>query len=82
MLIVYSVGSFLLVRPMDQQQKQLAVRFYSRWYEVRSWYISQANQVSYEKDGGNIHYISPMALTKQFFLFGLSFSHLKNIFHS
>ena len=30
------MGSFLLVRAVDQQQKQLAVRFYSRWYIIRS----------------------------------------------
>ena len=32
MLIVHCMGSFILVRVVYQQQKQLAVRFYSRWY--------------------------------------------------
>ena len=27
------------------------------YYEVRSWYISQANQVGYGKGGGTINYI-------------------------
>ena len=33
-LVVYCMGSFLLVKPVDQQRKQLAVRFYSRWSGV------------------------------------------------
>ena len=36
MLIVHCMGNFLLVRPADQWQKQLAVKLYSRWYIVRS----------------------------------------------
>ena len=27
------------------------------YYEVRSWYINQVNQVGYEKGGGTINYI-------------------------
>ena len=27
------------------------------YYDVRHWYISQANQVGYEKGGGTINYI-------------------------
>ena len=30
------MGISLSVRPVDQQRRQLAVRFYSRWYYVRS----------------------------------------------
>ena len=36
MLIVDCMGSFLSVRTVDQQRKQLLVRFYSRWYIMRS----------------------------------------------
>ena len=31
MLLVYCLGNFLLVRPVDQQRRQLEVTFYFRW---------------------------------------------------
>ena len=35
-LTQHCMGISLSVRPVDQQRRQLAVRFYSRWYYVRS----------------------------------------------
>ena len=54
------------------------------YFEVRSWCISQANQVGNDSGGGTINYISfsHKVLPKQFSLFGESFSHSRNIFHS
>ena len=56
MLTVHCMGSFLLVRAVDQQRKQLAVRFCSRWYIMRSGIVILA-RVGYEKGGGTINYI-------------------------
>ena len=47
------MGSFLSVRAED-------MRLYSRgyiYYDVKSWYFNQANQVDYEKGSGTINYI-------------------------
>ena len=33
---LYSMGSFLSVRPLNQQWSQLTVRFYSKWYCAKS----------------------------------------------
>ena len=35
-LILYCMGISVSVRPVDQQRRQLAVRFYSKWYFARS----------------------------------------------
>ena len=37
------------------------VLLYVVYYEVRSWCISQTNQVGYEKVGGTINYIYSIA---------------------
>ena len=46
--VYIAVGSFWVVfsvRAVDQQQKQLAVRFYSRWYIMRSGVGILATQI-------------------------------------
>ena len=79
-LIVHCIGNLLLVRPKNQQRRQLEEKFYS------SSYISQQDQVDYSSDDGTINYINyiyslhPMVLTNYFSLFGLSISLSKNIF--
>ena len=35
-LAVHCISSFLLVRAVDQKRRQLTVRFYSRWYIIRT----------------------------------------------
>ena len=35
-LTVHCMGNFRLVRQMDQQRRERAVRFYSRWYIMSS----------------------------------------------
>ena len=40
------MGSFLSVRAVDQQRKQVAVRFYSRWYIMRPRVGILARQIS------------------------------------
>ena len=50
MLIVHYMSSFLWIRSVDQQQRSV-------YFEVRSWYISQTNQVGYEDGGGTVNYI-------------------------
>ena len=35
-LAVHCISSFLLVRAVDQKRRQLTVRFYSRWYIMRT----------------------------------------------
>ena len=35
-LILYCMGISLSVRPVDQQPRQLAVSFYSKWYFAKS----------------------------------------------
>ena len=60
MLIVHCIGSFLSVRPVDEGQKQLAARFYSRWYIARSGVGILARQIRlaiYSKGGGTINFI-------------------------
>ena len=44
-LIVDCMGSFLSVRAVDQQRKQLLVEFYSRWYVMRSGVGVSARQI-------------------------------------
>ena len=51
------MGSFLLVRAVDQQQKQLAVRFYSRWYIMRSG-VGILARLASKKGGVTINYIA------------------------
>ena len=57
MLTVHCMGSFLLVRAVDQQQKQLAVRFYSRWYIMRSG-VGILARLASKKGGVTINYIA------------------------
>ena len=78
---------FVLVRQMDQQRQQLAVRFYAKWYFVRSGVGILARQIRLAmtrmlEPQTKYHSLSLLVLTKCFLLLGLSFSHSKNIFHS
>ena len=42
---VHYMSSFLSMRAVDQQWKQLAVRFYTRWYIMRSGVGTLARQI-------------------------------------
>ena len=52
-LLYYCMGISLLIRPVDQQRRQLAVRFFSKWYcaksGVRSRCTSQEVQVGFKQ---------------------------------
>ena len=43
--VIVCMGNFLLVRPVDKWRKQLAVKFYSSWYIMRSGVGILARQI-------------------------------------
>ena len=49
---VHCMSSFLSVRPVDQWWRQLAVRFYSKWYIIRSGVCVLARKIRLAMTGG------------------------------
>ena len=58
MLIVHFIDNFLLVRPENQQQKQVEVRFHSRSY------IGQRDQIDYVSGGATMHFFKNLGNAK------------------
>ena len=54
------MGITLLVRPVDQQQRQLSVRFYPKWYcamsgvDVLAWIFSLASNKHIVHENANV----------------------------
>ena len=67
-IISYCMGISLLIRPVDQQQRQLAVRFYSKWYyaisriDVLAWRFRLASNRSIVCGSANIRLCQVQAM--------------------
>ena len=81
----FAWAGFVLVRPVDQQRQQLAVRFYAKWYFVRSGVGILARQIRLAmtrvlEPQITYHSLSPLVLTKYFFIVEIKFFTFKKHF--